>query len=63
LVGGLQVLVNTEVTVEDAHFKSAVKKKHKKMQFFGNWSVMGGLITFSCWILMGQKSLFLSAKM
>ena len=26
--------MNTEVTVEDAHFKTAVKKKYKKMQFF-----------------------------
>jgi hypothetical protein len=26
--------VNTEVTVEDAHFKIGSEKKYKKMQFF-----------------------------
>jgi len=34
LVGGLQVLVNAEVTVKNARFKIGSGKKYKKMQFF-----------------------------
>ncbi len=34
MIGELQVLVNTEVTVDDAHFKIGSEKKCKKMQFF-----------------------------
>jgi hypothetical protein len=34
LVGGLQVIVNKEVTGEDAHFGIVSEKKYNKMQFF-----------------------------